>query len=94
MQHYFSCSSLGETEEEGLTGQSYEEAYAFYKEKFPEVTEEAIDQFRTRYIGSEEEKEDIIDFVEKWAVAATFSVLCASLFRGLVSCFKLIKLRH
>ncbi|CDJ64977.1 DnaJ domain-containing protein, putative [Eimeria necatrix] len=56
----------GETEEEGLTGQSYEEAYAFYKEKFPEVTEEAIDQFRTRYIGSEEEKEDIIDFVKKF----------------------------
>ncbi|CDJ58543.1 DnaJ domain-containing protein, putative [Eimeria maxima] len=53
----------GETGEESLEGKSYEEAYAYYREKFPEVTEEAINEFKLRYIGSEEEKEDILDFV-------------------------------
>ncbi|CDJ29676.1 DnaJ domain-containing protein, putative [Eimeria mitis] len=55
-----------ETGEESLEGKSYEEAYAFYREKFPEVTEEAINEFKLRYIGSEEEKEDIEDFVNKF----------------------------
>ncbi|CDI86094.1 DnaJ domain-containing protein, putative [Eimeria praecox] len=54
-----------ETGEESLEGKSYEEAYAFYREKFPEVTEEAINEFKQRYIGSEEEKEDIQDFVDR-----------------------------
>ncbi|CDI83174.1 DnaJ domain-containing protein, putative, partial [Eimeria acervulina] len=56
----------GETGEESLEGKSYEEAYAFYREKFPEVTEEAINEFKRRYIGSEEEKEDIEDFVNRF----------------------------
>lgn len=56
----------GETDDDALEGKSYEEAYAYYREKFPEVTEKAIDEFKARYINSEEEKEDIIDFISRF----------------------------
>ncbi|OEH77212.1 putative DnaJ domain-containing protein [Cyclospora cayetanensis] len=56
----------GETGEDLLEGKSYEEAYRYYREKFPEVTQEAIDQFKAKYLNSEEEKEDILDFVNKF----------------------------
>ncbi|CDJ46383.1 DnaJ domain-containing protein, putative [Eimeria brunetti] len=64
--HQSPVVALRETGEESLEGKSYEEAYAFYREKFPEVTEEAINEFKLRYIGSEEEKEDIQDFVNRF----------------------------
>ncbi|KAL8275299.1 hypothetical protein Esti_000748 [Eimeria stiedai] len=60
------CFSSGETGDDELCGKSYEEAYAFYKSKFNDVTEDAIEQFKARYIGSEEEKEDISDFLSKF----------------------------
>ncbi|KAL8425479.1 hypothetical protein Efla_002600 [Eimeria flavescens] len=55
-----------ETGDDELAGKSYEEAYEFYRKKFQEVTEDAIEQFKRRYIGSAEEKEDIMDFVSKF----------------------------
>lgn len=55
----------GELDEDSVTDiQKFVEAYIYYREKYKEVTEEDIIKYKSKYVGSDEEAEDLLDFFE------------------------------
>ena len=55
----------GETGGDGVTDiQKFVDAYIYYREQYKEITVDDILEFKTKYIGSAEEQEDLLDFFE------------------------------
>ena len=55
----------GEIGEDSVTDiQKFVEAYIYYREKYKEVTQQDIINFQSKYVGSIEEEEDLLDFFE------------------------------
>ncbi|PHJ20276.1 hypothetical protein CSUI_005890 [Cystoisospora suis] len=58
---YDETGSTGET-----SGETYEEAYAYYRRVYPEFDVADIEKYREKYLESEEEIQDILDFCIKF----------------------------
>jgi DnaJ family protein C protein 9 len=49
-----------------LEGKSFDELYEYYRAMYQKVTQEEVEKWEKKYPGSEEEKEDLIDFYNKY----------------------------
>jgi DnaJ family protein C protein 9 len=50
----------------GLEGKGFDELYKYYREMFQQVTEDSVTEWEKKYPGSSMEKEDLIDFYNKF----------------------------
>ena len=51
--------------EDAQQAASFEEAYNLYREYYPEISEEDINEFELKYRHSEEERSDVLSYYKK-----------------------------
>lgn len=58
--------TTGEIDGEGVKDISkFIEAYLYYREKYKEITPKDIEEYKQRYVGGEDEEEDLINYFEE-----------------------------
>ena len=58
--------STGEVDNEGGDGENFDDWYDYFRNLFPKLTSEKIESFAKTYVGSEEEREDLVEAYKKF----------------------------
>lgn len=61
---YNQTGSLNDSEQ--LAGEDFDNLYKYYRSLYKEVTEDDIDEFATDFRGSQEEKDELLQYYERF----------------------------